>query len=310
MTRGLVTPGSRTRGWTAVACLCAASLHAETDRSVPTFQVGVEVVNLNLSVTDPKDHFVTDIGEHDLTIFEDGVRQDICLFTREKLPISLAILIDGSASMQPTLPTAQAAAIRLVRTLGPQDQAEIAQFDRRFTVLQDFTSDHDALEAAIGRIQAQGETALYNALYIALKDLSVRKKEGELQRRALVVLSDGEDTTSMLTDDQVLTMARRAEVAVYAIGLFHPEPGAGTGTGLPTFFLNALARETGGRAYFPSGLAQLEGVYDRIAEELRTLHGVGYVSNNPRKDGGWRKIVIQTSRTNLLVRHKLGYFAR
>jgi Ca-activated chloride channel family protein len=270
----------------------------------------VEVVNLNLSVTDPKDRFVIDLGEQDLAVFEDGVRQDICLFTREKLPISLAILIDGSASMQASLPVAQAAAIRLVRTLGPQDQAEIVQFDRRFTVLQDFTSDHGALEAAIGRIQAQGETALYNALYIALKDLSVRKKEGELRRRALVVLSDGEDTASTLTDDQVLAMARRTEVAVYAIGLFHPAPGVETGTGLPTFFLTGLARETGGRAYFPSNLAQLEGVYDRIAEELRTLYGVGYVSNNPRKDGGWRRIVIQTSRGNLLVRHKLGYFAR
>ena len=123
----------------------------------------------------------------------------------------------------------------------------------------------------------------------------------------MVVLSDGEDTSSLVSEDQLMELARRTEVAIYAIGLYGPRP---PGAGLPpTHFLTALSRETGGRAYFPKALGDLEGAYDRIAEELRMLYGVGYVSGNPRRDGAWRRIAVETVRENLIVRHRLGYHA-
>lgn len=296
----------RVVGIGALACSIAAARAVAQNGSLPTFRVDVGVVNLNLSVTDPHEHYVTDLTAQDIVVYEDGVRQSISLFTRERLPISLTLLIDGSTSMKTTLPVAQAAAVRFIRTLGPGDDAQVVEFTRRYAVLQETTSDRVKLEAAVAEIQAHGETSLYESLYVALKDLRRRKPDDPSRRRAVVLLTDGEDTASNVSEDQLMELARRAEVAVYAIGLFHPTSPATAGPA-PNYFLTALGRETGGRAYFPRGLGELEGVYGRIADELRTLYGVGYVSANVRRDGAWRRIVIETLRPNLIVRHRLGY---
>lgn len=299
-----------TRGWLALFLLLeVAPLWAESGQGIPTFGIDVEVVSLNLAVTNPRGRNVPDVSEQDLAIFEDGVRQQISLFTQGKWPITVAVLIDSSGSMTRMLPTAQAAALRLLRTLGPQDRALVAQFNERLTILQDFTSDRAALEAAVGSVETDGETALHTALYITLKDLAAQRREGEPERQALVVLSDGNDTASAVSDEQVLELAREGEVSVYAIGLREPRPSGPLPERLATYFLTALTRETGGRAYFPSALAELEGVYERIADELRTLYGVAYASTNPRKDGQWRRINIRTLRPNLLLRHRPGYYA-
>jgi len=266
----------------------------------------VEVVNLDLAVTDARDRPVINLTGSDLAVYEDGIPQELCIFTQERLPLSLTILIDGSSSMQPRIAVAQAAALRLIGTLGPADEAQVAQFTRRLTVLQDFTSDRGRLEAAVGRVAVEGETSLYSALYISIKGLVAGRRPGEDRRRAIVVLTDGEDTSSIVTEEQLLDLGRRSEVAVYAIGLRSAAtPLAST---LPVFFLRTLARETGGRAWFPRALGELDGVYGRIGEELRTLYGVGYVSGNPRRDGKWRAIAVRVLRANLLVRHRPGYY--
>ncbi len=290
-----------------VVCGLVASTTASTP-DLPSFSVDLGVVNLSLSVTDTHEHYVSDLTDKDFVVFEDGVRQDICVFTRERLPISLTLLLDGSSSMKPSLRVAQAAAVRFIRTLQPTDDAQIAQFTRRYTLLQDATSDHAALEAAVARVEASGETSLYDSLYVALKDFKSRRHDGPTRRQAVVVLTDGEDTSSLVSEDQLMDLARRAEVAIYAIGLFAPRTALMTGPS-PIHFLTALGRETGGRAYFPKELGDLEGVYDRIALELRTLYGVGYVSGNTRRDGAWRRIAVETVRANLIVRHRLGYHA-
>lgn len=289
----------------------AASLWAQTQRP-PTFEAVIEVINLNLSVTDSRSHYVTDLTEKDFAVFEDGIRQELSLFTHENLPISLSLLIDTSASMQEKLPVAQAAAIRFTKTLRPQDLAQVVQFNDRSTVLQDFTADQATLEAAIKRTQAAGPTALHNALYIALKDLGRQKKAGELRRRAIILLSDGEDTSSLVTDEQVLELARKSEIGIYSISL-RSNRGADRSRqnfSQAEYVLTALANETGGRPFFPNSLSELDSVYDQIAEELRTQYTLGYVSSNLRRDGKWRRIVVRTpERAELQIRTKLGYYA-
>jgi Ca-activated chloride channel family protein len=291
-----------------VAALLAGVRAGSADNAtIPTFATDVSVVNLTVSLTDARHaSFVEDIGSQELSVFEDGVRQQIALFSHGKAPLSLAILIDGSASMGSRLATAQQAAMRLVRILGPEDEAKVVQFDRTSRVLQGFTSDVKALDTAIHAVRAEGDTALYNAIYVALGELKADHR-GETRRRAIVVLTDGEDTSSIVSDEQVLERARRAEVNIYTIGL-RPNALPSDST-LPTFFLTTIAKDTGGRSYFPTSLADLDGVYGRIAEELRTLYVVGYVSTNPRSDGKWRRIAVQTGRDNLLVHHRTGYFA-
>jgi len=278
----------------------------------PTFEVGIEVINLNLSVTDSRNNYVTDLTEKNFAVFEDGIRQELSLFTHENLPISLAVLLDTSASMEEKLPVARAAAVRFAKTLRPQDAAMVMQFNDRSTVLQDYTNDQALLEGAINRTQASGPTALHNALYITLKDLNRQKKAGELRRRAVVLLTDGEDTASLVSDEQVLDLARKSEINIYAISLRpnRPQDRARLAFSQAEYVLTALTRDTGGRVFFPNSLSELEAVYDRIAEELRTQYSLGYVSSNRRRDGKWRRIVVRTpERDELQIRHKLGYFA-
>ena len=294
----------------ATATLLGATLLAQ--QRPPTFEVGIDVINLNLSVTDGRNRYVTDLKENDFAVFEDGIRQELSLFTHENLPISLSLLIDTSASMQEKLPVAQAAAVRFTKTLRPQDLAQVVQFNDRATVLQDFTAELAALEEAITRTQAAGPTALHNALYIALKDLGRQKKAGELRRRAIVLLSDGEDTASLVTDEQVLELARKTEIGIYSISLrsSRGQDRSRMNFSQAEYVLNSLSRETGGQAFFPNSLSELDSVYDRIAEELRTQYGLGYVSSNRRRDGRWRRIVVRVpERTDIQIRHKLGYYA-
>ena len=278
----------------------------------PTFGTGIEIINLSLSVTDARNNFVTDLGQPDFTVFEDGIRQELSLFTHENLPISMVVMIDCSASMEEKMKTAQSAAIRLTKTLRQQDFAQILQFNDRATTLQTFTNDQGALEAAIRKTEASGPTALHNALYIALKDLMKDKKVAELRRRAIVLLSDGEDTASLVNDEQVLELAKKSEINIYAISLRpnRPHDRERQAFSQAEYLMNALTRETGGRTYFPTSLSELDSVYDRIAEELRTLYSVGYVSSNLRRDGKWRRIVVRIpDREGVSVRHKLGYYA-
>jgi Ca-activated chloride channel family protein len=278
----------------------------------PSFPTGIEIINLNLSVTDQADNFVTDLDAKDFAVYEDGIRQDLSLFTHENLPISMVIMMDTSASMEEKLRTAQKAAIRFSKTLRPVDLAEIVQFNDRATTLQPFTNDLGALANAILATEAHGPTALHNALYISIKDLMRDRNPKQLRRRAIVLLSDGEDTASLVSDDQVLDLAKKSEITIYAISLRpnRPQDRMRQAFSQAEYLLTTLTRETGGRVYFPTSLSELDSVYDRIAEELRTLYSVGYVSSNGRRDGKWRRIVVRVpDREGLVVRHKLGYYA-
>jgi Ca-activated chloride channel family protein len=294
----------------AAAALCTAAVHASS--RAPVFRADIELVNVAVTITDAERRYVTGLGEADFQVFEDGRPQDLMLFTHQRLPVSLAILLDTSQSMTLKLPQAQAAAIRLVSALSESDEAQVVQFNERARIIQDFTPEKAALETAIRGTRAAGSTALYNALYIALKDLQTRRRAEELRRMALVVLSDGEDTSSLISDDQVLTVARTSGIAVYGISLTSPLPTSATLTrdvGLPRYFFTTLSRDTGGQAHFLQGVGQLGAIYDQVAEELRSQYNLGYVSNNEKHDGRWRNIQVRLSRPQLQVRHRTGYFA-
>ena len=279
----------------------------------PSFRGGVDVVSLNVIVTDGGAHFVTDLDQGEFNVFEDGVKQDVTFFTKTNLPIALALLLDTSASMETKLQTAQEAAIGFARRLRSQDLAEVIDFDSRVVVLQNFTSNTSDLEAAIRKTSAGGSTSLYNAVYIALKDLKkvVAKNVEEIRRQAIVLLSDGEDTSSLLPFEEVLDLAKRSETAIYAIGLRANEgPTTGTkGFKEAEFVLRQLSQETGGRTFFPNQLSDLNGVYGQISDELSSQYTIGYTPRNPRRDGAWRRLVVRLSRPNLTARTKQGYFA-
>jgi Ca-activated chloride channel family protein len=277
------------------------------------FRAGVELVSLNVTVTDGTQKYVTDLAPEDFQVYEDGVKQEVTFFNKTNLPIALALLLDTSASMESKLPTAQEAAIGFAKKLRAQDLAEVIDFDSRVVVLQNFSNALSDLEQAIHKTSAGGSTSLYNAVYIALKDLKkvVARNTEEIRRQAIIVLSDGEDTSSLLPFEEVLDLAKRSETAIYSIGLRTPDgPGTTTkGFKEAEFVLRQFSQETGGRAFFPSQLSDLAGVYGQIADELSSQYTVGYTSRNPKRDGSWRRIVVRVNRPSLTARTKLGYFA-
>jgi Ca-activated chloride channel family protein len=285
----------------------------QTPAQPPSFRAGVELVSLNVIVTEGVGRYVTDLAQDDFNIFEDGVKQDLSFFNKTNLPIALSLLLDTSASMETKLPTAQEAAIGFSRKLRPQDLAEVVDFDSRVVVLQGFTNSAGELEQAIRKTSAGGSTSLYNAVYIALKDLKkiVAKNVDEIRRQAIVVLSDGEDTSSLLPFEEVLDLAKRSETAIYSIGLRSAEGPSTSMKGFKEaeFVLRQFAQETGGRAFFPTQAAELTNIYGQIADELSSQYTVGYTSKNQRRDGGWRRIVVRVTRPNVTARTKQGYFA-
>jgi Ca-activated chloride channel homolog len=277
----------------------------------PSFTAGVDLVSLNVTVTDATARFMTDLQETDFEVFEDGVKQDVTFFNRSNLPIALSLLLDTSASMDTRLSTAQEAAIGFARRLREQDLAEIVDFDSRVIILQPFTNKASDLEQAIRRTSAGGSTSMYNAVYIALKDLKkvVATNVDEIRRQAIVVLSDGEDTSSLLPFEEVLDLAKRSETAIYAIGLRSNDGGSNRGFKEAEFVLRQLAQETGGRAFFPNLPTELPAIYSQIADEISSQYTVGYTSKNQRRDGAWRRVVVRVNRPNSVARTKQGYFA-
>ena len=242
-------------------------------RQQPSFRAGIDIVSLNVTVTDAANHYVTDLAEGDFSVFEDGVKQNITFFSRRQQPIAMSLLLDSSASMEQHLGTLQTAATNFIKKLKSNDLAQVIDFDSRVEIRQGFTGNQGELEAAIQQTNAGGSTSLHNAIYIALKELRKVKavSEEDVRRQALIVFSDGEDTSSLVSFEEVLDLAKRSETAIYAIALRGNDVQA-KGFREAEFVMRTLAQETGGRAFFPARIEDLSGVYAQIADELASQH--------------------------------------
>ncbi len=279
-------------------------------KTAPAFRAGVDVVSLNVTVTDGTNRFITDLDLPDFSVFEDGVKQEVTFFNRRQQPIALSLLLDSSASMEQHLPMLQVAATNFVKRLKTSDIAQVIDFDSRVEIRQGFTANQADLEAAIRQTVAGGSTSLHNAIYIALRELRKVKAvaEEDVRRQALIVFSDGEDTSSLVSFDEVLDLAKRSETSIYTIALRGAD-NLSKGFREAEFVLRTLAQETGGRAFFPMKIDDLAGVYAQIADELASRYTLGYTSSNPKRDGAWRRLVVQVARPGNRARTKNGYYA-
>jgi len=290
--------------------IVALALSAATALSAQQrIRSGVELVELNVTVTDAAGKYAPGLAEDDFEVYEDGAKQKLTFFSATQQPISLAILLDTSASMEERMGIAQEAAIGFTRQLHKDDQAEVIDFDSQVRVLSPFTSDGASLEKAIKATTANGSTSLYNAVYIALKDLKKVKaaNSAEIRRQAIVLLSDGDDTSSLIEFDQVLDLAKRSETVIYCIGLRQGEI-ARREFKEAEFVLKQLSNETGGRAYFPTDARDLAKIYQTIWDELSSQYTMAYSSGNPKRDGAWRRVQVRLTKQGLLARTKLGYY--
>ena len=302
----------RARRTLAIALAVAGLGLALAAQEAPqVFRSGVAVVSLNVAVSDSQQRFITDLEQGDFTVFEDGAKQELIYFSKTHLPMALSLLIDTSASMEERLLVAQEAAVGFAQRVRPEDLAQVVDFDSRVSVAQSFTSDKAALEKAIRGTSSGGSTSLYNAVYIALKELAKVKASSaeDVRRQAIVVLSDGEDTTSLVSFEEVMELAKRSETVIYTIGLQPREPSALKGFREAEFVLRQFAQETGGRSFFVQKAEELTGVYGQISDELSSQYTMGYAPKNAKRDGAWRRLMVQVGRSNVTVRTKRGYYA-
>lgn len=299
---------------TPVLAQTATTSNAQT----PTFRSGASLVSLNVTVMDGGARYVTGLQPGDFAVYEDGVKQDVKFFESTAVPVDLFVLLDTSASMTDRMDVVHEAAIGFLRTLRAGDRGAVVAFSDTVTVVQPLTDDRALLEKAIDSTHAHGATALNNAIYIALKQFGQQaKQDGGVRRQAIAVLSDGEDTSSLVSFEDVLALARKMGVNIYTVALQSKYAGqrqAQDGTrryfSESDYSMKMLARETGAQSFFPALVTELKSVYGSIAAELASQYSIGYVPANSRNDGRFRRVVVQiTSRPELKPRTRLGYTA-
>jgi Ca-activated chloride channel family protein len=297
---------------TAMALLlCCGQVRAQNTHG--TFRSAVDLVSLNVIVTDNHDRFVTGLTQNDFSVFEDGVQQDVSYFAATNVPLDLAILLDTSSSMSDKMATVQEAAVGFASHLRSGDRLTVVSIKDSARVLHDLDGDVTGACEAIRKTAASGGTALYNGVYSTIRQMQkVRASDGdEIRRQAIAVLTDGEDTTSLVTFDDLLALAKQAGIAIYTIALKSPYSvallGAIKENSESDFAMKALALETGARSFFPTDISQLAGVYSSITQELASQYALGYTSSNSKRDGGFRRIFVRVDEPNVRARTRSGY---
>jgi Ca-activated chloride channel family protein len=278
-----------------------------------TFRSGVDLVSFGVTVTDKGGRFIRDLQAADFEVTEDGAKQAIRFFSNgsaeEQAPpeLHLGVLFDQSGSMEEDLTLSQGAVIKFLNTL--QDAADITlvDFTTEVRVARYSQADFPRLVERIRTRTAEGYTALYDALGVYLDGASF--EEG---RKVLVLYTDGADNASELPFGDLLTLLRASDVTVYSIG-FLEHQGGGTARFDHRSRLQQIAEITGGQAFFPTSMKDLDAVYDKVQSEIRAQYLIGYLSTNSRTDGSWRRVDIKVTRPGLKdirVRTRAGYYAR
>ena len=281
----------------------------------PIFRSGASMVAVSVTVLDGSKP-VGGLTRTDFEVYEDGVQQQVQFFESHSVPLDVILLLDTSSSMSDKIEVVHDAARGFMKGLRPGDRGAVVTFADSVNVVQDLTSDLAAIETAINKTQAKGATALRTAIYVALKQFGLSAAvSGDVRRQAIAVLSDGEDTKSVVSFDDVMALARGLGVNIYTIALRSSLPTDGVARGQKQFSradygMKMLANETGGQAFFPETVHQLKDVYQSIGGELSAQYSIGYSPSNQRNDGRFRRILVRLiSNPALKLRARSGYTA-
>jgi Ca-activated chloride channel family protein len=281
------------------------------------FKIGVSV-NLVLMYTtaiDENGRFVSGLKQENFKIYEDGVQQSINSFSQEDAPISMGILLDLSLSMRNKVNQVNKAALAFIRASNPQDQVFLIGFNENAELLQDFTSDIDEISDSLENAAVMGSTALYDAIYLGVQ----KAHTGSRPKKAIVVITDGEDRESFYSLEELLAKVQETDVQVFCIGFLNSVPKKSLfgrwSKSVPEKAHDALQKiseETGGKAFFLSDTKDLGNIVSEIATELRSQYAIGYFSSNTAHDGTFRRVKIEVTGSpakGALLRYRRGYFA-
>jgi VWFA-related protein len=283
--------------------------------NTPAFRSMVDLVALNVTLTDQRHEMVGGLAADDFAVFEDGVLQELSFFAAGRIPLDMAILLDTSSSMSQTLATAQTAAIGFVETAVAGDRVSVIEFNNGANIVHPLDGDIALASSVIRRTTAHGSTALYNGLYMAMTEMvRSRRTTKEVRRQAIVVLSDGQDTASLVQYEDVMALARESGIVLYTITLlsnFEARQLLNTKNkaySQPQFVMRSFAQETGGLSFLTQDARELKGIYGKIANELTQQYTLGYVSKNQKRDGAFRRIDVRVvNRPGVIARTRSGY---
>jgi Ca-activated chloride channel family protein len=274
-----------------------------------TLKVDVDLVLVNATVTDSQNRYITGLEREHFQIWEDKVEQEISYFSAEDVPLSLGIIFDVSGSMKEKLSVARDAAVTFLKTGNPDDEYFLVEFSNRPQLAQDFTTDISRLQNRLIFMPAEGMTALYDAVYLGLEKLG----EGTNTKKALLLITDGEDNRSRYTFSNVKEFVKEQDVQIYSIGIVSDWSSQLNTGRMGRALIDELTELTGGRAFFPNSVYELEDICHKIGLELKNQYVVGYSSTNQAKDGKWRKLQMKIEPPRgvprLNVRSKSGYYA-
>jgi Ca-activated chloride channel family protein len=286
--------------------LTAVSLAQDAASKVHRLNMDVDLVLVNTTVMESaRNRPVRGLDQKDFQVWEDKVQQKISYFSSEDVPASVGIIFDVSGSMKDKITSAQRAAATFFKSGTKEDEYFEVQFADRPKITSDFTSDVSKLENSLLSVPTKGSTALYDAVYLGLNKL----KESNNPKKALLLITDGEDNRSRYSFGDVRSFIREQDVQLYAIGILDPVTGAGRDA------LAQLTDITGGRAFFPGSAFEMSDICKKIAAELKNQYVIGYGSTNTAKDGAWRKVRVKVGTpkgrdiASLNVRAKTGYYA-
>ena len=273
----------------------------------PDFISTTREVVLHATVLDKSGHLITSLGREAFTVLENGAPQSLNGFKREDVPVSLGLVIDNSGSMRDKRTKVAAAALTLVKESNTQDEIFIVNFNDEAYLDQTFTSDHKKLEEALSKIDSRGGTAMRDATTMSMDYL---KEKGKKAKKVLLVVTDGDDNTSapVNTLEKLVAKSQQSQCLIYAIGIFTDEERGKAKRAERA--LNALANATGGLAYFPKDLTDIEKLARQVAHEIRNQYILSYRPSNESLDGGYRRIQVVAKGPNRpLVRTRSGYYA-
>jgi len=274
------------------------------DSGVFVFKKEVEEVMLQTTVMDDKNHLVTNLDKSAFTVFENNQPQTITSFRHEDIPVAMGIVIDNSGSMREKREKVNKAALNLVRSSNPQDQVFVVNFNDEYYLDQPFTSDINKLREALEKVEARGGTALYDAI-VASADYM--KKNAKLQKKVLFVVTDGEDNASRESlEEAIRRLQEENGPTVYAIGLLGEEKARRARRALET-----IAQRTGGIAFLPRTLDEVDQISSSVAHDIRNQYTIGYKPTTPKSAGGYRAIRVEAHAkgySKLVVRTRSGYY--
>ncbi|MGC2198510.1 MAG: VWA domain-containing protein [Terriglobales bacterium] len=284
----------------------SASQDPQGDAGQFVFRKQVEEVILHAVVVDQQNDLIANLPQSEFRVYEDGKPQEITSFHQERVPVALGILIDNSGSMRPKREAVNQAALNLARSSDPQDEIFIVNFGEEYYLDQDFTNDVSKLQAALGKIETRGSTALYDTIVASAAHM---KQNAGLQKQVLLVVTDGEDNASQESLEETMQqLQQRDSPVVYMIALLNP----GKRTSSTIRSLQAISQNTGGAAYFPADVQEVEAITRRIASDIRSQYVIGYKSSSTTTGHKYHAIEVEAydgNQRKLRVRTRTGYYS-